>query len=419
MNDNNQRYNYDPSDTNGDTQGFVPANPQYGQPQYSQPQYGQPQYEQQQYAQSQYEQPHYTQPQYQQSQFQGSHQSAQYGAIGENQYQFQHPTQPTNPNQGYPQPTQYPQNNAPYPFVPPTPILYTGQPPIQPRKQLSAGTFLIPLGFMMLHMFVLTLVAVILGFFIGLNAVTASTDMQNLQEQILEQTGKMQIYALLIAMPILIALYILAAKLLKRRSNPYVYFDKPRTGDVLRAIVIGIGCLGIANLIMLLFQELSKNSRFIGQQYDTYIQTTGSMNLDINVFVLIIAICILVPIAEELLFRGLIAGEFRRAMPDWLNILINGTLFALFHMNFIQSIYVFPAGLALTAVGLWSRSIWVPIILHAVYNFCGSVALVLIGDNVELAGLFFLFQMACIVISVFFAIWSYRKRKKEVLMVYP
>lgn len=379
--DNQQGYNYHPTDTNGDSNGFAEAAEQ----QYAARPAAAPQ------ASGHFDQyPKYVQP-----------------PLGG-------PKTGAGPHDPYPYP-----NNEPYPYVPPTPILYTGLPPMQAplQRRFTAGTILIPLAFMFLHLFVLTVVTLGVATFAAFNSITdMNVDLEQLQQQLLQQNANTQLYVLLIASPLLIGLYLLTAIMLKSRSKPYVYFDAPRPGFSMTAIVMGLGCVGVANLMMLLFQALSSNSAFIKTQLDSYIAMTGGLQQETNIIMQFLAFCVLVPIAEELLFRGIIAGEFRRAMPDWLHIILNGLLFALFHMNFIQSSYVLIAGLALSALGLWSRSIWVPIILHAVYNFSGSVALTLIGDNEEAAGIFFIVQLICIAAGIFLAFVSYRRRKKALVM---
>lgn len=386
--DKQQGYNYHPTDTNGDTHGFVAAAA-------PQPAQG----------------PNDTQ-------------AGQTGQTGQAAHFDQYPRYVQAPQNGpgagphnpYPYPT-----HEPYPYVPPTPILYTGLPPMQapqPRRRFTAGTVLIPLAFMFLHLFVLTVITLGVATISAFNNITdLNVDLELLEQQLLQQNADTQLYVLLIASPLLIGLYLLTAVLLKQRAKPYVYFDAPRPGYLASALVMGLGCVGVANLMMMLFQLLSTNSAFIKTQLDGYIAMTGGLQQETNILLQFLALCVLVPIAEELLFRGIIAGEFRRAMPDWLNIVLNGLLFALFHMNFIQSSYVLIAGLALSALGLWSRSIWVPILLHAVYNFSGSVAITLIGDNEEAAGLFFIVQLVCIALGLILAFFSYRRRKPAPVMV--
>lgn len=279
-------------------------------------------------------------------------------------------------------------------------------------RQFSVGTVLFPLAFMAIHMIIQVIVAFAVALVVGMSSVTdISNDVNQFADNLMEQMGSITMYSLLFSAPIQIAIYVLAGWLMKERSKPSIYFKAPRVGDTLRAAVIAIGFIGVANLIMYMFQELSKQSRFIETQYRGYLESAEAFSMGGNIWLSTLTLVVLVPIAEELLFRGLISGEFRRAMPDWLNILLTGLLFALFHMNFIQIIYVLPAGMVLSAVGLWSRSIWVPIVLHAVYNFFGSTALMLIGDNESLAELLLWLQIVCFVASLGLLFWSYKARK--------
>jgi membrane protease YdiL (CAAX protease family) len=82
----------------------------------------------------------------------------------------------------------------------------------------------------------------------------------------------------------------------------------------------------------------------------------------------ILGACILAPILEEMLFRGIILRSFLRQYSRWAAILGSATLFGFAHMN----IYQFVVGLVLGIVGGWlyerSRSLLPCIALHAAYN---------------------------------------------------
>jgi uncharacterized protein len=79
-------------------------------------------------------------------------------------------------------------------------------------------------------------------------------------------------------------------------------------------------------------------------------------------------VCVLGPVIEEMLFRGVILRSFLRQYPRWGAIWGSAVLFGLFHLN----IYQFATGLVLGVVLGWlyerSRSLWPCIILHAAYN---------------------------------------------------
>jgi membrane protease YdiL (CAAX protease family) len=82
----------------------------------------------------------------------------------------------------------------------------------------------------------------------------------------------------------------------------------------------------------------------------------------------IIAACILAPVLEEMLFRGIILRSFLRQYSKWAAIVGSATLFGFAHMN----IYQFAVGLVLGIVCGWlyerTKSLLPCIVLHAAYN---------------------------------------------------
>ncbi len=81
-----------------------------------------------------------------------------------------------------------------------------------------------------------------------------------------------------------------------------------------------------------------------------------------------VTVCILSPVLEEMLFRGVILRSFLHQYRRWPSILGCAVLFGLAHLN----LYQFFAGLIVGTLLGWlyerTRSLWPPIILHAAYN---------------------------------------------------
>lgn len=88
----------------------------------------------------------------------------------------------------------------------------------------------------------------------------------------------------------------------------------------------------------------------------------------------IIGACVLAPILEEMLFRGIILRSFLRQYSKWAAIVASAALFGLAHMN----IYQFSAALVLGIIAGWlyerTRSLLPCIALHAAYN--GTLTLI-------------------------------------------
>ncbi len=82
----------------------------------------------------------------------------------------------------------------------------------------------------------------------------------------------------------------------------------------------------------------------------------------------VIAVCVLAPFLEEMLFRGVILRSFLCQYRPLTAILVSAAIFAAAHMN----IYQFPVAFGVGVLSGWlyacTRSLWPCILLHAAYN---------------------------------------------------
>lgn len=83
---------------------------------------------------------------------------------------------------------------------------------------------------------------------------------------------------------------------------------------------------------------------------------------------------IIAPICEELIFRGVTLTYARREMPFWVANIFQAVLFGVYHMNPLQGIYAFFIGLFLGYVCYRGGSIFLSILLHALFNLWGTFA---------------------------------------------
>ena len=92
-----------------------------------------------------------------------------------------------------------------------------------------------------------------------------------------------------------------------------------------------------------------------------------------------IALVVIAPVAEEMLFRGLIFREFARRYSMNHAIFGSAALFGLFHLNPWQIVVAFPIGVIAAWLVLKTGSIIPGIVLHAALNFTSSFLLIPIG----------------------------------------
>jgi uncharacterized protein len=74
------------------------------------------------------------------------------------------------------------------------------------------------------------------------------------------------------------------------------------------------------------------------------------------------------PIAEEMLFRGVLQEVLRRRLGVWVSVLLSSVLFALFHVDVALLAPLLVLGLILGSLKAVFRSLWAPILFHMVNN---------------------------------------------------
>lgn len=112
---------------------------------------------------------------------------------------------------------------------------------------------------------------------------------------------------------------------------------------------------------------------------DYFSNQTQEQLLASRLAVQIIGLGILVPVAEELIFRGLLYARIRRTLPVWASVLTASVIFALYHGNMIQILFAFPMAIILTL--LYEKGKWIsyPILFHMGVNLTTVVLGALAG----------------------------------------
>lgn len=83
----------------------------------------------------------------------------------------------------------------------------------------------------------------------------------------------------------------------------------------------------------------------------------------------ILTLCILSPITEELIFRGLLYGRLKEYLPDRRSaMLLQALIFGIYHGNVVQGIYATLLGVLLVLVYERYASFYAPVLLHMAAN---------------------------------------------------
>jgi membrane protease YdiL (CAAX protease family) len=103
---------------------------------------------------------------------------------------------------------------------------------------------------------------------------------------------------------------------------------------------------------------------------------SGIINHDF--YLTLLCVGILIPISEEILYRGILLNKLRNGFTISIAIIIQGILFGISHMNFIQGIYAFIIGAFFGYIVIWTGSLLSSIIMHIVVN---SMSVIISNTN--------------------------------------
>jgi len=162
----------------------------------------------------------------------------------------------------------------------------------------------------------------------------------------------------------------------------------------LPAVLTALLFVGL-NLILVSVMNLTDLTRhFPSHEVVSLLLTSGSFIMRI------IVIGLIAPVAEELLFRGLIQNRLCAWMPTWVAVLLTNALFGLIHFNLLQGLYAFVIGIFYSLLYLRYRNLWILIIGHVAFN----LASVVLREVLDAAGIVeinaWLFMIPSLLITV-------------------
>lgn len=134
---------------------------------------------------------------------------------------------------------------------------------------------------------------------------------------------------------------------------------KAEGADILPAVFFAVMfSLAVSNLV----------SAFrIDNIYGSYENTSGNL-LQGNIIYRLAAIGILAPIAEEIIYRGLVYNRAEKEFGSITAIIVSSAAFGIFHFNLVQGIYAFLMGIAFAWFYEKSGSLTVSICMHMAIN---------------------------------------------------
>ncbi|MDA3847594.1 MAG: type II CAAX endopeptidase family protein [Vallitaleaceae bacterium] len=177
-----------------------------------------------------------------------------------------------------------------------------------------------------------------------------------IQEQAIKYINETAIFYIIIGWLIAIALVVFTIKVSKQPLLDQLG-HRPRFVNIFLAIIIGIGTVFLTYAIVHLSAE------FFNVSYDS-----DTIIYYDSIWITIVALGLIIPFIEEFFFRGLILNNLSNLNSFLLIILIQSLFFSISHFNLYQAIYLIPLGFVAGYSVLKTRSFWIAVIIHLVFN---------------------------------------------------
>ena len=176
-------------------------------------------------------------------------------------------------------------------------------------------------------------------------------------------------------------------------KNPMEMFST-KTWLVMIALAVSLQAL-----IQCVFMLLARVVPTWIESYSEMIEQSGLGELSI---LSTIATLILAPIGEELSFRGLTYKYLRRAGAGFvLANIIQALLFGIMHLQPLQIVYAAVLGMVLGYLREKYDSIYVPIVMHCIFNFAGTYGISLFEEFEQTVALAILFLLCGGILLIF------------------
>ncbi|HHD2752371.1 TPA: lysostaphin resistance A-like protein [Clostridium perfringens] len=216
------------------------------------------------------------------------------------------------------------------------------------------------IGLPLLYFFISTLVS---GIYIGVYFVVnqVGPNSFNVMEIITPIMYHLSLVSDLIMLIILFLIYLGAKEKLFKSCR----FNKIKVNIVTYIVIFSIG------LTMLILFLMGVLGSLFPSIFESYSIVGNAMNATHNSILALVIVIVLIPIFEEIFFRGVIFGFLRDNYKFPVALIVQALVFGIAHGNLVQGTYAFILGLFLGAIFYYTNSLYASIVSHITYNLFG------------------------------------------------
>ncbi len=162
-------------------------------------------------------------------------------------------------------------------------------------------------------------------------------------------------------------------------TNKKLHFNMSAKDPATLAIIFPL-MLGMMLIAEFFTAQIPTTGKFFGDYYEYFSGLMDQMTKDKPTLILLVVV--MAPVFEEIVFRGIIQnGLINNGIKPWKAIVFSAVIFGLVHGNPWQMLGAVLLGSVLGFVYFKTKSLLLPILLHAFNNLCSS--LLIIYGNTE------------------------------------
>ena len=171
--------------------------------------------------------------------------------------------------------------------------------------------------------------------------------------------------------------------------NSGVRIYRPDTTDVFLVIAFSFGLLGLVSLYMTATTFLADYLNNVKEGLDEYSRNITRYNEEVtpeevalwDKILDYVASGLIIPIVEEILFRGVILGQFKKAYSAWFSVAISAIVFGLVHGIGVHIGYALICGILIGVIYCLTDNLILTCIIHICFNFFGAVLLNILTES--------------------------------------
>lgn len=186
------------------------------------------------------------------------------------------------------------------------------------------------------------------------------------------------VYTLTSSLVVFITMLVIS-KLLSIKREPLIKIIKLDPGQVISLVVVALGMLGFVTLYIIVADRIAaylESLKNVMEEYrdsvDRFSDTPQIVIPAWDTVIYVLTLCFVIPITEEMTFRGVIYGQLRRAFGPWVSVFISALLFGSLHGISVHIGYAIICGIIIAACYHLTDSILAPVLLHSIFNIFGS-----------------------------------------------